>query len=134
MAYTDARNAPFRPTGFAHGSTNIVGRVRFMFEKIVSDEPIFEDATNTPTSRPIDNIDARVTADFLDIAGGIAHGTASANVTASFSEANGSGSGSVVYGKMVPRSVRGGVMRRNSGNPTSQDFYLEGALTETITN
>lgn len=134
MAYTNAANAAFRLTGFTHNATSFLGKIRSMFEKIITDEPLFEDGTNTPSSRPVDSIDARVTIDYLDQTGGVAHTVAAANTTQSFSEANGSGSGTVVLGKMVPRSIRGGVMRRNAGNAQSQDFYLEGALTETYTN
>lgn len=132
MAYSDEANAPFRITGFTHGSASFLGQVRMLFEKIVTDEPMAADANNFPVSRPVDFVDSRITTDFLNLAAPLAETTTKADVTTTLSEAGGS-SGSLLMGKMLPRSVRGGIMRRNGGNPTSQDFHQVGALTMTPT-
>lgn len=132
MAYSAEANAGFRITSFLFNATAILGRVRALIEKIIVREVIQADANNTPTSRPVDEIDARVTLDFLDNSGGISHATAAANTTTAYSEAGGS-SASVIIGAMVPGSITHNWGRKMGGFGVQQVFELEGALTYTPT-
>jgi len=131
MSFTGTGSAAFRITGFEHGSHAYAGKIRTMFEFIITDEVIQMDAINYPGSRPVDNLDQRQTLSFLDLTSFLPPDTDAASTTTSFSEANGSGNGTLVAGDMVPRSVRHAIVRRNGGNPMEQDFYLEGEPTFT---
>ncbi len=131
MAWANTGSAAFRITGFTHVSASFLGKIRTMFEYLITDEVLQADAENYPTSRPVDNLDMRQTIEMLDLTSFLAHTTTAGNTTTSFSEANGSGSGTLVAGAMVCRSVRHGISRRNGGNPMAQDFYLQGSPTFT---
>ncbi len=131
MSWSNAGSAAFRITGFTQGSNAYLGKIRTMIEYIIGDEVLQVDGDNHPSARPVDNVDMRQTIEMLDITSFLAPSTAAANTTTSFSEANGSGSGTLVAGQMVCRSIRHGIMRRNGGNPMAQDLYLVGSPTFT---
>lgn len=132
MAYVNEADAGFRFTALTHGAAAILGRIRAAVNKIIGREVIQADGNNFPVSRPVDNIDARVVAGYLDFSGSIAESVASANLTLSLTEADG-GSGSLVVGKMLGSSVDTTMARRMGGFLAEQTFELEGTLTYTPT-
>ena len=134
MAYTDEANAGFRITEFKHGSTAVAGMVRAVIEKIINREVIKADANNAPVARPIDEIDARVTAEFLDASAGFSETAAAASIVATFSQADGSSSGSVTVGPMRAGSITHTMARNQGGHATQQVFEMEGStLTYSVT-
>jgi hypothetical protein len=133
MAYATEGNAGFRHTGWSFGATSILGKIRLLIEKIILREPIMADANNVAISRPVDEVDSRVTAEFLDNAGAISEDTAAANLTSTFSEANGSGTGGVVIGKVAASSVTHTQGRKQGGFNVAQIFEQVGAQTYTPT-
>ena len=133
MSFSTEANAGFRITGFTHNATALLARIRCLLEKLVIREAIRADANNTPVSRPVDELDARVSLDFLDNSGAISHTAASANITENYSEAGGS-SGSIIMGPMVAGSVTHNHGRKMGGFGVQQVFELEGtSLTYTPT-
>ena len=68
--YATEANAGFRISGFLWNSVaKCLGRVRATIEKIVEREVLQADTNNTPTSRPVNVLDARSTLEFLDQTG-----------------------------------------------------------------
>lgn len=133
MAYSNEGNAGYRHTSWAFGATPLAGKIRLLIEKICNREAIMADDNNTPQARPIDEEDARVTAEFLDNAGGIDTSEEADALTSTFSEANGSGSGGVVIGDVLPGSITHTQGRKQGGFTVAQVFELEGDLTYTPT-
>lgn len=133
MAYSGAGNAAFRITGYALGSSAYLGKIRSSFEKIVNREVIQTDAVNTPEKRPVDNIDARNTIEFLGWDTNLPETTAAATATLTFSEVGGTSGSTVAYGPMLPSGYRAGIQRRNGGNPMAQDLELQGSTFSTET-
>ncbi len=133
MAWVAANSAAFRLTGFAQAANSYLGKIRSMFEYIITDEVIQIDGDNFPSARPVDNLDMRQTIEMLDMTSFLPNTTAAANTVTTATEAGAGGSAVLTAGAMVCRSVRHGVLRRNGGNPMSQDFYLQGTPTFTTT-
>ncbi|HYG78681.1 MAG TPA: hypothetical protein VEK08_27015 [Planctomycetota bacterium] len=131
MAYSNEANAGFRITGTS-GLGTYLGNIRALIEKIIVREELKADANNHPVSRPVDDIDARVTVEFLDNSGGISHTAAAANLTMSYSEGNG-GAASVIIGALVAGSIRHNWGRKQGGFGVQQENELQGALTYTPT-
>lgn len=132
--YANEANAGFRITGFLWNSVaKCLGRVRASIEKIVEREVIQADGNNTPTSRPVNVLDARGTLEFLDQAGGLSHTTAAALAEFDYTEANGS-AGSIQIGNMLMSSVHHNWGRNMGGFGIGQDMELEGALTYTVSS
>ncbi len=131
MAYTNEGNAGFRITGVTVLGSAIAGPTHVSLEKEVVREAIKAMPNNVPISRPVDAIDGRLTVETLDLSADVDETTAAGNVVTNFSEANGSGSGSLTIGKMVAGSVRHTYDRNTGGFRMQQDFALEGALTFT---
>lgn len=130
-AYSTAGNAAFRITGFHLGAAAYLGKIRSSFEKIVIREPIQTDAINTPEKRPVDNIDARSTIEYLAWDTNLPETTTPGTSALAFSEVDGTASGSQSFAPMVPSGYRAGIQRRNGGNPMAQDLELVGtALVE----
>lgn len=133
MAYSNEQNAGYRITSLTHGATEQKGALGCLLEKIVEREPIMAGSNNSAVARPVNVLDARVVARFLDTAGAIAETVAAANYTAAFTDAAGN-AGSVVMGTMVAGSVRHTMERNQGGFSIEQDFELEGSsLTYTPT-
>lgn len=135
MSYSGAGNAAFRITGFALGAASYGGKIRSSFEKVVNREVIQTDAVNTPEQRPVDNIDARMTIEFLGWTSNLPETTAASTAVLTFSEVGGTTGSAVSYGPMLPSGYRAGIQRRNGGNPMAQDLELQGSTfaTETFT-
>ncbi len=133
MAYSNAGNAAFRITGAAVGGSAYSGKIRNSFEKIVNREVIQTDAVNTPEKRPVDNIDARMTNEFLAWDTNLPETTAATTAVLTFSEVGGTTGSSVSYGPMVVSGYRAGIQRRNGGNPMAQDLELQGSTFTTET-
>lgn len=137
MAYGNAGNAGFRHSSWQHSSggtlKTFLGKVRCLIEKIVAFEPIAADANNYPEARPVDNVDARVTLEFLDNAGALPETTTADNLTLNFAEANGTTGVGTVIGKMLAGSVTHTQQRRMGGFNIAQIFEQFGAVTYTPT-
>lgn len=129
--YATEANAGFRITAFKfNGVGGQLGRVRANIEKMVEREVIAADGNNTPTARPINVLDARMTAEFLDQAGALSEASAAANTEFDYTEANGTAA-SVIVGAMLPGTVRHNWGRNMGGFGVAQDLELQGALTYT---
>lgn len=133
MSYENEANAGYRHTGWAFGGTSFFGKIRLLIEKIVNREPLMADDNNSAQAMPVDELGARVTLEFLDNAGAIDESEDAANLVTTFSEANGSGSGGVTVGKLVPGSVTHTEGRKQGGFTVAQIMELEGDLTYTPT-
>ena len=132
MAYATTADAGFRISSTKHGTTTLQGAVRATLEKVIDREILQATTENTPTARPVDRIDARVTYGFLDGSSCIAETVAAANCIVAFTEADG-GSGSVTVGPMVVGGWTATMARNQGGHQWEQNFEFQGtALTETI--
>jgi len=130
MAYVTEADAGFRITGFTHGATTILGRLRAFVQKLIDREVIQADGNNVPIIRPPDTIDARAVLAFLDMPGHISHSAAAANLVIDMTQAD-AGAASLTVGKMVASGVDNTMQRRMGGFAAEQVFELEGALTYT---
>ena len=132
MAYTNANQAVYRITSVLHGSSTLVDVKSCTVEKVINFDILRADKDNTPVSRPINMIDARVLVNFLDTNSPIAHTVSAANVVANFTGGDGT-VGSITIGTMKAGSVT------HSLNPydakeISQEFVFQGtSLTYTPT-
>ena len=127
MSYSSAANAAFRITGFAQGSNNYLGKIRTSFEKIINREVIQTDAVNTPEQRPVDNIDARITIEFLGWTSFLPETTSKADTVLTFSEVGGTTGSTLTYPNMLVSGYRAGIQRRNGGNPMAPDLEMVGS-------
>lgn len=131
MAYATEKDAGFRFTAVA-GITTALGRVSAMIERIIVRERLQADGNNYPVSRPVDEKDGRVTVNFLDNGGGVLETAAAANITASYTQADG-GAGSVVIGPLVAGTIKHDWRRKMGGFGMQQEFEQEGDLVYTPT-
>lgn len=126
MAYASEADAGHRITSITHGGTELKGPLGVTLEKVVEREVRQAGANNAPVSRPVAFLDARVTARFLDTAGGISETAAAASLVANFTDGAGD-AGSVTMGPLKAGSIRHTMERNQGGFAVEQDFELEGA-------
>jgi len=105
MAYSTEANAGFFVTAQSFGSSSKSGPIASTHQRIVDRVAIAAGGNNTPIARPIRMLDARVVFRCLSIADFDAHTAAAANCTTTLLEADGSTSGSIVTGAMVPNNI-----------------------------
>lgn len=105
MAYSTEANAGFFVTAQTFGSASKSGPIASTHQRIVDRVPIAAGGNSTPIARPIRMLDARVVFRCLSIADFDAVTATAANCTTTLLEADGSTSGSIVTGAMVPNNV-----------------------------
>lgn len=133
MAYAAEGDAGFRISSFSGLVAANLGKLAATIEKIINREVIQADANNAPVARPVDEIDARITLESLDVAMATSETTAAANQTVGIQQADG-GSGSIVMGKMVAGSVMHTFRRRMGGFGSHQTLEMQdSSLTYTPT-
>lgn len=129
-SWATSADSGFRLTGFTHGSAAILGRIRAFVQKLIERELINHDGDNTPTSRPVDVIDARAVLGFAALEQSIAHTAAAASLAIAFTAAD-AGACILTVGNMVACGVDNTMQRRMGGFAAEQTFELEGSLTYT---
>ena len=134
MSWAAAGDTPYRVTTIDHASSNWLGPLGIIFQKIVKrGDGIKPGSANTPHSRPVDALDWRAVVRFLDPSSIKAETTAAGTITVAGTTGDG-GSFSHAMGPFLPGSSTHTYERNPEGMPTEQECEGEGtSLTNTIT-
>lgn len=130
--YANEEDAPFFVSQLQFGVASKAGPVGSTHQRIVERVAVAAGGNIYPVARPVRLVDARVVFRCLDAADFDAIDATPANCTTTFRECDGSTSGSIVMGNMVPGNVDVTLLNGDVA-VTELEYVLKGtALTFTV--